>query len=66
MLLCLAGRTALPAGHDPPREREPVPKHLADELEAQTRAATGRIVETPKAPGTSPKGIVLQAVAVVD
>src|SRR5262249_2341200 len=57
-LLCLAGTTALPVYHDHPHKRDQIQQYMANDLEAQTRAAMAGIKQTFDAAGASFNGVV--------
>jgi enamine deaminase RidA (YjgF/YER057c/UK114 family) len=57
-LLWLAGTTAIPVYHDHPHRREDVLKYLANDLEAQTRAAMEGIKKTLEAAGATFQDVV--------
>lgn len=57
-LLWLAGTTAVPVYHDHPHRREDVVKHLANDLEAQTRATMDGIKKTLEAAGATFQDVV--------
>jgi enamine deaminase RidA (YjgF/YER057c/UK114 family) len=57
-VLWLAGTTALPVYHDHPHKRDQIQQYMANDLEAQTRAAMDGIKQTLDASGASFKDVV--------